>query len=97
MPYPIERKLVIDVSLSALFDLSESDSVFREEGPKAYSEYQEKHLDMVPGKGVAFPFMRRFLSIRDRLQQEQPVEVVLLSRNSAIAGRRGFRSIKVIT
>lgn len=28
MPYPIERKLVVAVSSSALFDLSESHSVF---------------------------------------------------------------------
>jgi len=32
MPFPIEGKLVIAVSSSALFDLSESDKVFREKG-----------------------------------------------------------------
>lgn len=94
MPYPIERKLVIAVSSSALFDLSESDKVFREDGPKAYKEYQEKHLDVFLGKGVAFPFIRRFLSINQRFEKEQPVEVVLLSRNSAATGKRVFRSIK---
>jgi len=41
MPYPIERKLVIAVSSSALFDLSESNTVFLEQGPKAYKELQE--------------------------------------------------------
>jgi 5'-nucleotidase len=94
MPYPIERKLVIAVSSSALFDLSASDKVFREDGPKAYKEYQEKHLDVFLGKGVAFPFVRRFLSINDRFKKEQPVEVVLLSRNSAVTGKRVFRSIQ---
>jgi len=29
VPYPIESKIVIAVSSSALFDLSESDEVFR--------------------------------------------------------------------
>ena len=46
MPYPIERKLVIAVASSALFDLRESDKVFIAEGPKAYKEYQEKNLDI---------------------------------------------------
>lgn len=94
MPYPIERKLVIAVSSSALFDLSESDKVFREDGPKAYKEYQEKHLDAFLEKGVAFPFIRRFLNINQRFEKEQPVEVVLLSRNSAATGKRVFRSIQ---
>ncbi|HID37834.1 MAG TPA: 5'-nucleotidase, partial [Ghiorsea sp.] len=61
MAYPIDKKLVIAVSSSALFDLSESDKVFREQGAKAYKAYQEEHLDDVLGKGVAFPFVRRFL------------------------------------
>ncbi|WP_081618709.1 MULTISPECIES: 5'-nucleotidase [unclassified Thioalkalivibrio] len=94
MPYPIERKLVIAVSSSALFDLSESDEVFRKDGPKAYKEFQEDHLDVVLDKGVAFPFIRRFLGINNRFSSEQPVEVVLLSRNSAATGKRVFRSIK---
>lgn len=93
MPYPIERKLVIAVSSSALFDLSESDRVFREQGPKAYKEYQQENLDIVLEKGVAFPFVRRFLNINERFKKERPVEVVLLSRNSAITGKRVFRSI----
>jgi len=93
VPYPIERKLVIAVSSSALFDLSESDRVFREQGPKAYREYQKENLDVVLEKGVAFPFVRRFLHINERFKKESPVEVVLLSRNSAITGKRVFRSI----
>jgi 5'-nucleotidase len=94
MAYPIERKLVIAVSSSALFDLSESDKIFREDGAKSYKEYQEQNLDVVLEKGVAFPFVRRFLSINNRFEKEQPVEVVLLSRNSAITGKRVFRSIQ---
>ena len=77
MAYPIDKKLVIAVSSSALFDLSESDKVFREQGAKAYKAYQEEHLDDVLGKGVAFPFVRRFLSINQYFSEQQPVEVVL--------------------
>lgn len=94
MPYPIERKLVIAVSSSALFDLSESHAVFLEYGPKAYKDFQEKNLDKFLGKGVAFPFIKRFLRINSRFNDRIPVEVVLLSRNSAATGKRVFRSIK---
>jgi 5'-nucleotidase len=94
MPYPIEKKLVIAVSSSALFNLSESDKVFREQGPKAYKEYQEKRIYDPLEKGVAFPFVRRFLNINNQFQEEQPVEVVLLSRNSATTGKRVFKSIQ---
>ena len=94
MAYPIDRKLVIAVSSSALFDLSDSDRVFREEGEKAYKAHQEANLDVILEKGTAFPFVRRFLSINEHFKKEQPVEVVLLSRNSAVTGKRIFRSIK---
>lgn len=93
MPYPIDRKLVIAVSSSALFDLSESHAIFLEKGPKAYKEFQTDNLNKVLEKGVAFPFIRRFLNINTRFPQQSPVEVVLLSKNSAATGKRVFRSI----
>lgn len=93
MSYPIEQKLVIAVSSSALFDLSESQAVFMDQGPIAYKTFQNDHLDQVLAKGVAFPFIRRFLNINTRFPTQSPVEVVLLSRNSAATGQRVFRSI----
>ncbi len=93
MAYPIEKKLVIAVASSALFDLSESNTVFEEKGAKAYKEFQEKNLNKVLKKGVAFPFIKRFLNINNRFKEQLPVEVVLLSRNSAVTGKRVFRSI----
>lgn len=93
MPYPIHRKLCIAVSSSALFDLTESDAVFRNDGPKAYEKYQDSNVDRMLDKGVAFPFVRRFLNINKRFPGDCPVEVVLLSRNSAATGKRVFRSI----
>lgn len=93
MPYPIDQKLVIAIASSALFDLTESDKVFREEGELAYRKYQAEHLLTPLNKGVAFPFVRRFLSINQKFPEQSPVEVVLLSRNSAITGKRVFLSI----
>lgn len=94
MAYPIEKKLVIAIASSALFDLSESDKVFKEQGEEAYRKFQEKNLNLTLGKGVAFPFIRRFLSLNSAFPEQQPVEVVLLSRNSPETGMRVFRSIQ---
>lgn len=93
MSYPIEQKLVIAVASSALFNLSESDKVFRQQGEQAYRKYQQEHLHVPLDKGVAFPFVRRFLSINQKFPAQCPVEVVLLSRNSVITGKRVFHSI----
>lgn len=93
MSYPIDKKLVIAVSSSALFDLSESHQVFEEHGEEAYQKFQEDNLDTPLKKGVAFPFIRRFLNINQLFPNEMPVEVVLLSKNSAATGKRVFRSI----
>lgn len=94
MAYPIDRKLVIAVSSSALFDLSESDSVFREEGEDAYRRYQREQIDVTLEKGVAFPFVKRLLNLNSVFKSEQPIEVVLLSKNDPETGLRVFRSIE---
>jgi 5'-nucleotidase len=94
MAYPIEKKLVIAIASSALFDLSESDRVFREKGVEEYRRFQESNIDKILGTGVAYPFIRRFLSLNTVYPEQEPVEVVLLSRNSPETGMRVFRSIK---
>ena len=94
MAFPIENKLVVAVSSSALFDLSESDKVYNECGLQEYRRYQEQNIDVPLGKGVAFPFVKRLLSFNELFADEQPVEVVLLSRNSPETGLRVFRTIK---
>ena len=93
MPFPIEEKFVIGVSSSALFDLAESHQVYLDSGPDAYRAYQEAQLDTILGRGVAFPFLRRFLHINKCFPAESPVEVVLFSRNSPETGLRVMRSI----
>ncbi|MBL1278293.1 MAG: 5'-nucleotidase [Ectothiorhodospiraceae bacterium] len=94
MAYPIHRKLVIAVSSSALFNLSESDKVFREKGEDGYREYQKINIDNTLEKGVAFPFIKRFLYLNEVFSDKEPVEVVLLSKNDPETGLRVFRSIK---
>lgn len=93
MPFQIEHKLVIGVASSALFDLTGSHQVYLDSGPDEYRKFQEQHLDVILEKGVAFPFIRRFLNINKRFPRQAPVEVVLFSRNSPETGLRVMRSI----
>ena len=93
MPFQIEHKLVIGVASSALFDLTGSHQVYLDSGPDEYRNFQERNLDVILGKGVAFPFIRRFLNINKCFPRQSPVEVVLFSRNSPETGLRVMRSI----
>ena len=94
MTYPIEQKLVIAVASSALFDLTDSQQVYNEQGVDAYRKYQEENIDNCFPKGVAFPFVRRLLKLNEVFKNEEPIEIVLLSKNSPETGLRAFRSIK---
>ena len=94
MPYPIEERLVIAIASSALFDLGKADKLFKEKGEEEYREYQRQHQHDILEKGVAFPFIRRFLNLNTIYQDKQAVEVVLLSRNDPETGLRVFNSIK---
>lgn len=94
MPYPIEKKLVVGVSTNALFNLEKEDELFRKDGVEKYKIYQEANKDIILEKGLAFPFIRRFLNINNIFSEERPVEVVLLSKNSPETGLRVFKSIK---
>lgn len=42
MAFPIDKKFVVCVTSSALFDMTESDKVYQEQGVDAYKKYQEK-------------------------------------------------------
>ncbi|MCK9439169.1 MAG: 5'-nucleotidase [Patescibacteria group bacterium] len=91
------EKLIIAIASSALFDLSDSDKVFKEKGAVAYRKFQNKNLDKILKEGIAFPFIKRILKLNSVFKKEVPsgvVEVVLLSRNSHETGLRVFKSIQ---
>jgi len=92
MPYPIESKLVIAVSSSALFDMLEANDVFVAKGEDAYRAYQLEHLEKPFERGVAYPFIKRLLRLNTIYPKEQPIEIVVLSKNDPETGRRFFRS-----
>lgn len=88
MPFPIEQKLVVAVSSTALFDLSREDELYRTLGLDEFREFQRKNRSNVPKPGAAFPFVERLLNLNNIYDEEQPIEVVILSKNHADAGLR---------
>ncbi|WP_270794145.1 5'-nucleotidase [Aeromonas sp. QDB11] len=94
MAYDLTKRLVVGLSSSALFDLEESDNIFRTEGEESYREYQRKMQDEPLSRGVAFPFIRRLLKLNTLFPQDPLVEVILLSRNDSDTGLRVMNSIE---
>lgn len=96
MTYDLEHRLVIGVASSALFDLTQSDKVFRDQGEGAYRKFQEDHLDEPLKPGLALPFIRRMLSLNEIAPNsgDPLVEVIVLSRNDPDTGLRVLRSVK---
>ncbi len=84
---------MIGLASSALFDLSESDAVFRKQGEQTYRDYQRANQDEPLARGVAFPFIRRLLALNQLNPKDPPVEVILLSRNDPDTGLRVMNSI----
>ncbi|PSU50216.1 5'-nucleotidase [Photobacterium frigidiphilum] len=97
MAYELGNRLVIGVASSAMFDLSESDQVFRNKGEEEYRKYQTENVENPLDKGVSFSFVKRLLSLNDLSENPESdplVEVVLLSRNDPDTGLRVMKSIK---
>lgn len=87
--------LVIGVASSALFDLTESNAVFEEQGEDKYRSFQEAQYEEQLAPGIAFPFIRRLLGLNDLATGSSPVvEVIVLSRNDPETGARVMRSIE---
>lgn len=94
MPYDLEKRLVIGLASSALFNLEESDKIFRTQGEDAYRKYQRENQNTPLAHGAAFSFIRRLLSLNKLAPHDPPVEVILLSRNDPDTGLRVMNSIK---
>ena len=73
--------------------MTESHRVFEKQGLDAYKDYQISREGEPLKEGFAFELVKKLLSLNDSLD-ERPVEVILLSRNSADTGLRIFNSIQ---
>lgn len=97
MPYDLTKRLVIGLASSALFNLKNSDKIFKSKGEQYYRKYQRKNENIPLEKGVAFPFIKRLLSLNSltlKPEDEPLVEVILLSRNDPDTGLRVMNSIE---
>ena len=91
MPKDLSNKLVIAISSRALFDLDESNFIYEHEGVEAYARHQIEHETKILKPGMAFTLVEKLLKLN---QENDRVEVILLSRNSADTGLRIFNSIQ---
>lgn len=85
------KKLVIAVSSRALFDLNQSHDIFQEQGVEAYAQYQHDNKMEILNPGVGFSLIKKLLNLHS---ESNPIDVILLSRNSAQTCVRVFNSIK---
>ncbi len=103
MAYTLENTLVIGISATALFDLSEADKLYREEYKKhpdtaieIYRDFMRKHEDETLQTGIGFPLVEALLNLnRYQKEKETPlVEVVIMSRNSPDTGVQVLNTIR---
>jgi len=104
MGLDLSNTLVIGISATALFDLSEADSVFREKYKKdkdsAIAEYRQYMMerendDLKDGTGM--PLVKALLNLNKFKKEEKEaplVEVVVMSRNSPETGIQVFNNIR---
>ena len=104
MPTDLSDTLVVGISATALFDLTEADQVFRKEfkndretAIKRYRTYMLKREDAPLKDGTGMPLVRALLGLNKFVKpgQKNPlVEVVVMSRNSPETGVRVFNNIR---
>jgi 5'-nucleotidase len=103
MPLDLNKTLVVAISATALFDLSEADTMFQQAYEKdpdhaidIYRAYMLEHEDTPLEKGTGFAIVEALLGLnRFQKKGELPlVEVVVMSRNSPETGLRVLNSIR---
>ena len=95
MPTDLSDTLVIGISATALFDLSEADSAFRQRykenrdtAVREYRNFMLEHENDSLSPGTGMPLVKALLKLNEyRPDTESPlVEVVVMSRNSPETG-----------
>ncbi len=105
MALNLEKTLVIGISATALFDLSEADNLFQEamkEDPdhaiERYRDYMLKQEEVPLNEGIGYPLVTALLGLnRYREDKDAPlVEVVIMSRNSPDTGIRVLNTVRAL-
>jgi 5'-nucleotidase len=103
MPFDLSKTLVIGITATSLFDLSEADSVFREKYNEdeetailEYRKYMLEREEDLLNEGTGMPLIKALLNLNKyKKNDEMPlVEVVVMSRNSPETGIRVLHNIR---
>lgn len=104
MALDLSNTLVIGISATALFDMSESDRMFQEtsltdpdSAIEQYRAYMLKHENEPLKSGTGYPLIKALLGLNQYKQAEDKsplVEVVVMSRNSPETGIRVLNTIR---
>jgi len=104
MALDLSDTLVIGISATALFDLSEADKVFRdklkedkETAIKEYRDYMLKRENEPLKDGTGMPLVKALLDLNKYKKEKDKnplVEVVVMSRNSPETGIQVFNNIR---
>ena len=101
MPVDLSQTLVIGITSTALFDLSEVDRKFRDAEAKDKDEAIEKYREEVisseniplnPGPG--FLLIKKLLELNKLSKEIRLIEVIITSKNSPDAGLRILNSVR---
>lgn len=103
MALNLKDTLVIGISATALFDLSEADKLFKDEfennrdnAIERYREYMLKNENIPLTEGIGFSFIKVLLDL-NRFQEKSDtplVEVVVMSKNSPETGVQVLNTIR---
>jgi len=85
--------LIVAVSSRALFNLEDGHTLFQTEGWAAFDAYMRKNEKKALRPGVAFPLVKKLLSLNTPGARDR-VEVMLLSSNTLEAGARVMNSVR---
>lgn len=104
MALDLSKTLVVGISATALFDMNESDQIFRDMfdtdrdvAIDRYRDYMLAHEDLPLSPGTGFPLVKALLALNSHLEagEKSPlVEVVVMSRNSPETGLRVLNTIR---
>ena len=94
MAYSLNHKIVIGVSSRALFDLTIENQVFEREGVRAYCQYQIEHEKDILKPGQGFGLIKALLNLNQYSKGTNPIEVIVMSRNSPDTSLRVFNAIQ---
>jgi len=103
LAYTLDKTLVIGISATALFNLSEADKLFRDEFKKhpdnaidIYRAFMLKNEDIALEEGIGYPLIKALLNLNRYQKKGEPplVEVVIMSRNSPDTGVQVLNTIR---